>query len=104
MAGGLFFAGSVLVPLVFGLVPAFLPLRSPAALRWGLWLVLLGLAGWYGEAMRDAPAAYQFIAWTTIAISATLSLVVLIAETGRPRRMHAHHALPIADSAPRGRS
>ena len=82
MIAGLFNAGSVLVPLAFGLVPAFLPSGTPAVLRWGLWLVILGLACWYGLAMADAPAAYRMLAWTTIGASAALSFVVLLAETG----------------------
>ena len=84
----LFLLSPVLVPLAFGLVPAFLPARSPPALRWGLWLVLLALAAWYGHAMRDAPDAFRMIAWSTVAASALLSLMVLVAETGRPRRLH----------------
>lgn len=67
-------------------------MRSPAALRWGLWLVLVGLAAWYGIAMGGAPAAYRLVAWATIALSAILSLVVLVTETGRPRRPSSEQA------------
>ena len=78
-------AGTVLVPLVFGLVPAFLPVRTNAIIRWGLWLAVLGLAAWFGLAMNAAPESIRLVAWATIAVSAALSLVVLVAETGRPR-------------------
>ena len=86
MFEGLFNAGSVLVPLAFGLVPAFLPAGTHPALRWGLWLIILALACWYGVAMADAPAAYRMLAWTTIGASAALSFIVLVAETGFARR------------------
>lgn len=84
----LFQLSPVLVPLAFGLVPAFLPPCASQLLRWGMWLVLLGLGAWYGLAMRDEPAAFRMIAWLTVAASALLSLIVLIAETGRPHRAH----------------
>ena len=84
---GLFLAGSVLVPLIFGLIPGFLPTRSNPAIRWILWLAILGSAAWYGNAMAEAPAAYRMLAWSTIAISAALSLIVLVVEVGRPRRL-----------------
>ncbi len=84
----LFLLSPVLVPLAFGLVPAFLPPRANQMVRWGLWLVLLALAAWYLLAMRDAPEAFRIIAWLTVAASAILSLIVLVAETGRPRRPH----------------
>jgi FtsH-binding integral membrane protein len=86
MVEGLFYAGSVLVPLVFGLVPAFLPLRSPFVLGWGLWLAALGLTAWYGHEMDSAPAAYRMVAWATIIVSAVLSFIVLATDTGRPRQ------------------
>ena len=86
MAEGLFYAGSVLVPLVFGLVPAFLPQRSPFLLRWGLWLAALALTAGYGHMMDEAPATYRLLAWATIIISAILSFIVLAADTGRSRR------------------
>ena len=86
MPDALFFAGSVLVPLVFGLIPAFLPVGAPQVVRWLAWLAALALTVWYGAAMRDAPDAFRLVAWGTIAASATLSLIVLVAETGqRPR-------------------
>jgi FtsH-binding integral membrane protein len=86
MVEGLFYAGSVLVPLVFGLVPAFLPLRSPFVLRWGLWLAALGLTAWYGHEMDAAPAAYRLVAWATVIASALLSFIVLATDTGWRRR------------------
>lgn len=86
MSSGLFNAGSVLVPLLFGLVPAFLPPRTHAVVRWALWLALFGLAALYGRAMQAAPPSYRAVAWVTIAVSAGLSLLVLIAHTGEPRR------------------
>ena len=85
MGRGLFLAGSVLVPLAFGLVPGFLPSRSTSVVRWILWLGVLGLATWYGYAMRDAPPTYRALAWGRIAVSASLSLVVLVFGTGRRR-------------------
>ena len=81
----LFTAALVLVPLLFGLVPAFLPLRTPATVRWGLWLAVVAAAAWYGLAMAGAAGAIRLIVWTTIAVSATLSLIVLVARTGQPR-------------------
>ena len=87
MIDNLLFAGPVLVPLVFGLVPAFLPTGASAPLRWGLWLALLVLAAWYGNAMQDAPDAYRLLAWASIAASAALSLIVLVFELGRPGRL-----------------
>ena len=81
----LFTAALVLVPLLFGLVPGFLPMRTPALVRWGLWLAVLALAIWYGLAMKDAAGAVWLVVWSTIAASAILSLLVLVAETGRPR-------------------
>lgn len=86
MSGPLFNAGSVLVPIAFGLVPGFLPLGTHPALRWAAWVAVLGVAAWYGDAMTSAPAAYRWIAWGTIAASALLSFAVLAAETGLPRR------------------
>ena len=86
MADGLFYAGSVLVPLVFGLVPAFLPLRSPFVLRGLVWLAALALTAWYGLAMDSAPSALRLLAWTTIIVSAVLSFIVLATDTGRPRK------------------
>ena len=88
MPDPLFIAGSVAVPLLFGLVPAFLPLRSPFVLRWALWLAALGLTAWYGVEMDSAPAAYRLVAWTTIIASAVLSFIVLATDTGRPQRQH----------------
>lgn len=85
---GLFLAGSVLVPLLFGLIPGFLPGGTNPAIRWILWLAVLGLAAWYGNAMAEAPASYRLLAWATITVSALLSLIVLIADLGRPRRLH----------------
>lgn len=82
----LFIAGSVVVPLAFGMVPGFLPVGTHVALRWGGWLAVLGLAAWYGSAMNAAPEAYRTLAWATIAVSAALSFAVLAAETGLPRR------------------
>lgn len=86
MADGLFLAGSVLVPLIFGLVPGCLPVRTHPAIRLGLWLAALALAGWYGYAMTDAPASYRLLAWVSIGVSALLSLIVLVTETGIPRK------------------
>lgn len=86
MTGPLFNAGSVLVPLAFGLVPGFLPAAVHPAVRWSAWIVVLGLAFWYGTAMAAAPSSYRLIAWGTIAASATLSFAVFAAETGLPRR------------------
>ena len=86
MANGLFYAGSVLVPLAFGLVPAFLPQRCPFLLRWGLWLAVLALTVWYGHMMDVAPETYRLLAWATIIVSAILSFIVLATDTGRPRQ------------------
>ena len=86
MTGTLFNAGSVLVPIAFGVVPGFLPVGIHPAIRWAAWLIVLAFAAWYGAAMAAAPASYRWIAWGTIAASALLSFAVLAAETGLPRR------------------
>ena len=79
----LFVAASVFIPLVFGLVPAFLPPSVPAAARWSLWLAVVVLTGWYVHLLRDAPGPYPLMALIFLIISALLSLIVLIVETGR---------------------
>lgn len=79
----LFVAASVLIPLAFGLVPAFLPPRVPALARWSLWLVVLALTGWYVHLLRDAPSPYPLMALIFLIVSAALSLIVLVVETGR---------------------
>ena len=86
MFGGLFYAGSVLIPLLFGLVPGFLPFGTAAVIRWLAWLAALGIASWYGHAMKVAPAAYQMMAWGSIAMSAGLSGILLVMQTGQQPR------------------
>lgn len=89
MHDALIVAGSVFIPLAFGLVPAFLPATVPALFRWTLWLAVLALTGWYVHLMRETPNPYPFLALVILLVSAGLSMVVLVVETGRyarPRR------------------
>jgi hypothetical protein len=87
---GLFVGASILIPLVFGLVPAFLPTGIPIGLRWLLWFVILALTSWYVHLLREAPSPYPSLALVILIVSAALSLVVLIVETGRPTRLRPH--------------
>ena len=87
MLEGLFVAASVFIPLVFGLVPAFLPTGVPVILRWILWLVVLVLTGLYVHLLRDAPSPYPLMALVILIISAALSLVVLVVDTYRPPKL-----------------
>lgn len=87
MAEALFVAASVFIPLVFGLVPAFLPTGVPAVFRWLMWLVIIVATGWYVHLLREAPSPYPLLALVILAVSAMLSLVVLVVETNRPPRL-----------------
>jgi cytochrome bd-type quinol oxidase subunit 2 len=86
----LFVAASVLVPLVFGLIPAFLPTGVPVGFRWLLWFVILALTSWYVHLLREAPSPYPLLALAILVVSAALSLVVLIVETARQPRLRVH--------------
>jgi hypothetical protein len=86
MAGELYFAGYVLMPLGFGLVPGFLPRSVPLAARWTLWLALLALAAAYLAFLRGAAFPFPVIAFGVFLASALLSLSVLVAEARRGRR------------------
>jgi heme exporter protein D len=89
MPTGKFLAGYLLLPLAFGLVPAFLPRRVPMAARWGLWLVLLAAAAAYALAMKSEVAPFVWLALGCFTASTTLSLLVLVAESRRARRFPA---------------
>lgn len=78
-----FIAGSILIPLGFGLIPGMLPRRVPLARRWALWLVLVGVATGYVASLRDASHSLPELALALLGLSSLLSLVVLLAETAR---------------------
>ena len=86
MSEALFVAASVFIPLVFGLVPAFLPTSIAAGPRWILWLAILALTGWYVRTLSDAPSPYQLMALIFLVVSACLSFIVLVVETSRAPR------------------
>lgn len=90
MLEALFVVASIFIPLIFGLVPAFLPASVPAIVRWVAWLAVLALTGWYVHVLRDAPSPYPLLAFIFLIVSAALSLVVLIVETNRPPRLRVH--------------
>ena len=81
-------AGAVLIPLAFGLVPAFLPRSVPIFIRWCLWLVLLAASATFVGAMRAAPPLLAWLAFGTFCASMLLSLWVLIVETRRSGESH----------------
>ena len=82
----LFIAASVLIPLAFGLVPAFLPQRAPPLVRWLAWLALVALLGWYVHELRGSVVPYPQLALIILIVSAGLSLIVLVVETIRSVR------------------
>ena len=86
MSEALFVAASVFIPLVFGLVPAFVPTSVSIGRRWILWFAAAALAGWYVHLSSDAPSPHPLMALTILILSAGLSLMVLIRETVRPAR------------------
>ena len=86
MSFELFIAGCVLVPLGFGLVPAFLPRKVPIFVRWCLWLVLLAVSATFVSTMRGAPQSYGAMALGIFWASMLLSLVTLVVETRRDGR------------------
>lgn len=87
MSEALFVAASIFIPLVFGLVPAFLPASVAVALRWLLWLIVTAATGWYVHLLRDAPSPYPALALGILIASAVLSLIVLVVESSRPPRL-----------------
>ena len=86
MPTGPFLAGYLLLPFAFGLVPAFLPRRVPAAARWALWLVLLLASAGYTLRMKSENEPFIWLALGCFAASSALSLVVLVGESRRARR------------------
>lgn len=88
MVTGPFLAGYLLMPLAFGLVPAFLPRRVPVAIRWGLWLALLAASAGYALMMKLASDPFIWLALGCFAASSVLSLVFLVAESDRAARRH----------------
>jgi len=88
MVTGTFLAGSLLLPIAFGLIPAFLPRRYPAAVRWGLWLVILLAGVGYALAMKRGNAPFIGLALGSFAASSALSLFVLVVESRRAARRH----------------
>ena len=83
MVTGPFLAGYLLIPLGFGLVPAFLPRRVPIAARWGLWLALLAAGAGYALMMKGASDPFIWLALGCFAASSILSLIFLVAESDR---------------------
>ena len=77
-------AGLVLIPLTFGLVPAFLPLRVPLRARWASWLALLIVTAAYGYSLRGAEP-FNWLVLVSFSVSSLLSLYVLAVETTRSR-------------------
>ncbi len=86
MDDALIIAGAVLVPLGFGLIPAFLPPAISLSLRWATWAVVLAAAAAYVATLERAPPPFQMVALATAGLAALLSLLVLLAETRRPGR------------------
>ena len=78
-----FLAGYLLLPVAFGLVPAFLPRRVPPAARWSLWLLILLAGAFYVLAMRRESEPFGWLALGSFAVSSALSLVVLVVESRR---------------------
>jgi hypothetical protein len=76
-------AGAVLVPLGFGLVPAFLPRSIPLFVRWALWAAVLAAAAAYVAVLAGTPPPFQIVALISAALAALLSMLVLLAETRR---------------------
>ena len=83
MPGLPFIAGCILIPLAFGLIPAFLPPRVPTISRWILWLMLIALSGWFVLRMSERPHPLTLLALAIFCLSSLLSLYVLVAETKR---------------------
>ena len=77
----LIIAGAVLVPLGFGLVPAFLPRSVPLFVRWALWVAVLAVTAAYVAVLAGTPPPFQAVALISAALAAMLSMLVLLAET-----------------------
>ena len=80
--------GAALMPLGFGLIPAFLPSSVPIFVRWCLWLILLAASALFVSVMRATPQPFAALALGTFLLSTLLSLWVLVTETrrgGNPR-------------------
>ena len=88
MVTGTFLAGYLLLPIAFGLVPAFLPRRIPPATRWGLWFIILLAGVAYMLAMKREGEPFVWLALGGFAASSVLSLSVLLAESRRAARRH----------------
>ena len=88
MVTALFLAGYLLLPVAFGLVPAFLPRRVPLAARWSLWLFILLAGAFYVLAMKQEREPFVWLALGSFAASSALSLVVLVADSRRAARQH----------------
>jgi hypothetical protein len=80
-------AGAVLVPLGFGLVPAFLSKRVPIAVRWCLWLILLAASAIFVTATSGTPQPFAFLALASFCLSTSLSFWILMVETMRSGRV-----------------
>ena len=87
-------AGAVLVPLGFGLVPAFLPRSVPLFVRWALWVAVLAAAAAYVAVLAATPPPFQAVALISAALAALLSMFVLLAETRRADRDQGAAAQP----------
>ena len=78
--------GAVLVPLGFGLVPAFLSRNVPIAVRWCLWFILLAASATFVSVTRGAPHPFPILALASFWLSTSLSFWVLLVETKRANR------------------
>ncbi len=86
MPTGAFLAGYLLLPIAFGLVPAFLPRRIRPVARWGLWLAILLAGASYVLLMKRENAPFVGLALGCFAASSALSLFVLVVEGRRAAR------------------
>jgi len=78
-------AGHILIPLLFGLIPGLLPMRVPLRTRWLLWLALIGGGGAFVIWLQEGADPFHWLGIATLALSGSLSLCVLLAESRRMR-------------------
>jgi FtsH-binding integral membrane protein len=86
MPTGAFLAGYLLLPIAFGLVPAFLPRRVPVAARWRLWLAILVAGVGYALFMKRENEPFVWLALGGFTASSALSLFFLVLESHRAAR------------------
>jgi Na+-transporting NADH:ubiquinone oxidoreductase subunit NqrB len=73
-------AGHVLIPLVFGLIPACLPSRVPLRARWASWLALFAGGAVYVAWLQGAVDPFHWLGIASLALSSLLSLCMLVME------------------------